>query len=109
MPMRLVVCVLALSCILVTPGAAAAPSSAARLKFGFYVRESVTAYGPRFEGGDWESHFGAALKQELDDQLHAAFPHIVELSSFPPAKDAQAVDTYIVVEQAIAPSPDAVS
>ncbi len=71
------------------------------LQVGVHVREAVSVYSPRYEGGVWESRFGARLKQEVESQLRAAFPSAVTLPSFS-RKDAAAADAYVVVEQAIA-------
>ncbi len=102
--MRLRVCVLGIVTLLAASSRAdsQAPTALSPLRIGLDVPASVSLYGPRYEGGTWESKFGARLKQELEDQLRAAFPNVDSLSSFPPAGETPNIDAYIVVEQAVA-------
>ena len=73
-----------------------------QLTIGVHVRDRVSLYSPRYEGGTWQSGFGAALKQEVEEQLRATFPNVVSLSSFPPPPGTPRIDAYIVVEEAVA-------
>ncbi len=78
------------------------PANLSPLRIGLDVPASVSLYGPRYEGGTWESKFGARLKQELEDQMRAAFPNVDSLSAFPPAGETPNLDAYVVVEQVVA-------
>lgn len=104
--MRLLVCVLGIISLVPAPGVRAGafppPPGPSRLRIGVHVRDSVRLYGPRYEGGAWESQFGARLTQEIEDQLRATFPNDDSLSSFPPRGETPRIEAYIVVEQAIA-------
>ena len=85
-------------CCAASPTEAASPS----LTLGVHAPDSVTLYGPRYEGGTWESHFGLKLKIELEDQLGRVFPKVTSLASFPPPREVGASDAYVVLVQAIA-------
>ncbi|HVP44685.1 MAG TPA: PEGA domain-containing protein [Terriglobales bacterium] len=98
--MRLFVGLLGIVALLAPPSAASPPASP--LRVGLHVPDSVALYGPRYEGGAWESRFGARLKQELEEQLRAAFAGVELLSSFPPSQETPGLDAYLVVEQAVA-------
>lgn len=104
--MRLVVCLVAGIWLVLAPGlcraAAPAPTGTASLSVGLHALDSVTFYGPRYEGGTWESRFGERLKTELESQLRASFAKVVPLAAFPPAADAPPADEYVVLLQGIA-------
>ena len=104
--MRFVIGVVAIVSLLPAPGscrpALLPPPSASPLRMGVHVRDSVSLYSPRYEGGDWESNFGVTLKLEIEDQLGAAFSRVESLPSFPPAAETPQIDVYVVVEQAVA-------
>ena len=70
------------------------------LTIGVHTLDSVSLYGPRYEGGAWESHFGLKLKVELEDQLGHAFAKVSSLPSFP--QNAPEADLYVVLVESIA-------
>ncbi len=103
--MRLANCVVILLALVLTAGecpAAGPDSGASPLTIGIHALDSVTLYGPRYEGGTWESHFGQKLQGELEEQLGRSFSKVSPLATFPPAREAPESDTYVVLVQAIA-------
>ena len=97
--MRVAICAMAI--IALVPLSLAAENGS-ELKLGVHVRDFVAAYSPRYEGSEWQSGFGSALKTAVESQLRSGFPGTITLSSFPPAKESESADAYVVVEQAIA-------
>ncbi len=103
--MRLVICVLAVVSLVPAPGScgeALMSPGTSQLTIGVHVRDYVRLYSPRYEGGTWQSGFGAALKLEIEDQLRTTFTKVVSLASFPPPAGTPRIDEYIVVEEAVA-------
>lgn len=103
--MRLVICLLAIVSLVPAPAFCRSPlpsPDASQLILGIHVRDYVRLYSPRYEGGTWNSEFGARLKEGLEGQLRAAFPNVVSLAAFPPPKEAPRIDAYLVVEEAVA-------
>lgn len=104
--MRFVVCVLGIISLLASPSVYGAafppPPGTSPLRIGVHVRDSVSLYSPRYEGGDWESRFGVMLKLELENELGTTFSRVDSLSSFPPSGETPKIDAYLVVEQAVA-------
>ena len=99
--MRFWLRILSLFACLLAPAAGRAEAPAP-LAIGVHAPDSVTLYGPRYEGSDWQSQFGVKLKTELEDQLGVTFSRVTSLAAFPPRADAPPMDAYIVVAQTIA-------
>ncbi len=72
------------------------------LNIGVHTSDSVSLYSPRYEGGDWQSQFGVMLKTELENQLGHTFPKVTPLTAFPPLRETQEPDAYVVLVQSIA-------